>query len=93
MVELSGWDERRRYYGRSKLIVGTDLGITAKWSEDKLNVFVSSISRAGPVSGARAVLYSQQLQELGSGWTGSDGMVTFDKDVKKGPLCGGGKGR
>ncbi len=80
VVRLRGWDGRGRQYIRHKLLISTDLGITTKWSGEKLHVYVSSIRGSGPVSGARVALYSQQLQELDSGWTDSDGQVVFDND-------------
>ena len=64
----------------SKLLISTDLGITAKWSKNKLYVFAGSISSGGPVSGARVVLYSKQLQVLDEGVCDSDGKVEFKNE-------------
>jgi len=79
VVQVRGWAPTRDWpYNCSKLLISTDLGLTAKWSEKKLYVFVSSISNGGPVGGARVELYSNQLQVLGSATTDSDGKVAFD---------------
>ncbi|MCE5271727.1 hypothetical protein LLH00_10640 [bacterium] len=79
VVQVRGWSPSREWpYNSSKLLISTDLGLTAKWSEKKLYVFVSSISGGGPVSGARVQLFSKQLQVLAGATTDSDGKVEFD---------------
>lgn len=79
VVQVRGWAPTREWpYNCSKLLISTDLGLTAKWSEKKLYVFVSSISGGVPVGGARVQLYSKQLQVLSSATTDNDGKVEFD---------------
>ena len=83
VVRLQGRNQHGYPINSYKLLISTDMGLTAKWSDNKLYVFVSSIRNSGPVAGARVALYSHQLQEMASSVSDSDGRVVFDNGDDK----------
>lgn len=56
-----------------KLLVVTDLGITAKRARDGVFAWVTSLRSARPVEGARVVLRSEINEVMAAGVTGPDG--------------------
>ena len=62
------------YYGSSRWLLITDLGMVAKKSGDEFLVWVSSFSNLSPVSRARVNLVSDQQQVIASGITGAGGI-------------------
>jgi len=62
----------------SAIVAVTDLAITCKQERDGLVVWVTSLSRAEPVSEARVSAISYNNQVLGGGVTGPDGIARLE---------------
>ncbi|MFA5203378.1 MAG: MG2 domain-containing protein [Lentisphaeria bacterium] len=58
-----------------RLLVVTDLGISAKTAKDGVLVWVNSLRTAQPVADSEVVLYAQNNQELGRGRTDAQGLL------------------
>jgi uncharacterized protein YfaS (alpha-2-macroglobulin family) len=62
----------------ARLLMLTDIGITARLSDNHLMVWVNSLSETKPLKNARVRLFSKNNQELLYGQTNSRGIVLFD---------------
>ncbi|QNL49629.1 hypothetical protein H8S90_23400 [Olivibacter sp. SDN3] len=75
------------YYYDNKVhanILATDLGVIAKMGKNNTYFFaVNNIVTTEPVAGATVELYDYQQQQVGTGQTNGEGIVTFD-DTKRG---------
>jgi len=71
----------------SKLLVVTDIGISAKVSGNQVFVSANSLSKAEPVSSARVYLYSSKNELLSKGSTNRDGVYVYSYSnlIKKKP--------
>ena len=66
-----------------KLISFSDIGIIAKNSENQIHVFVNSINKAGPISGAKVNLISSNNQLLETITTNNNGVAVLSDLNKK----------
>lgn len=86
------WEDRedpckKAYYGTrraiAKNILASNLGLIAKaGSGEQLNVTVTSLLQAKPVSGATVTLYNYQQQKLVEGVTDGNGMIQLSTKAK-----------
>lgn len=81
-VKVSGWDKERKKEiheaSDKRLILVTDLGLLVKDNADQSHdVFVQSVNRGVPVSGARVELLGRNGVALLTRTTGADGHVTL----------------
>lgn len=78
------WDDPNGYYYYNdvevkKNVMVTDLGVTVKMgSNNRIDVFAFSISKAAPQSGCSVKVYNYQKQEIASGNTDSKGHVLLE---------------
>ena len=56
-------------------VVVTDLGLSARLSEESALVWATSLRTAEPAPGVSVTVYSDRRQELGAGFTGEDGVA------------------
>lgn len=73
-----GWQNAQR------ILVYTDMGALAHWSDTELAVFVHDLFTLEPVAQAQVTLYSSKFQPMGSVNTGADGVArlgNFDKTL------------
>ena len=68
-------DSSYRWRNDNAIVVVTDLGLSSRISERNAAVWVTSISAAQPVPGARVTVYSSKRQKLGTAVTGPDGVA------------------
>ena len=61
----------------SSLVTLSDIGLTAKQTQDGLVVWAVSLRSAEPMAGVRARVYSDKNQLLGEATTGKDGIATI----------------
>jgi uncharacterized protein YfaS (alpha-2-macroglobulin family) len=71
--KTAGAEYPRETTGR--LLVVTDLGLSAKVAKDGVLVWVNSLRTAQPVADSEVVLYAQNNQELGRGRTDAQGLL------------------
>ncbi len=81
IFKVSVRDKNRRWTADTRYAMITDIGISARLSEDYLMVWANSLSRTEPISGAAATLYSKNNQILADGKTNSRGLAIF-KNIK-----------
>jgi alpha-2-macroglobulin len=62
----------------TRLLVVTDLGISARLAKDGALVWVNSLRDARPVAGAKVTLYAENNQPLAQGTTGTNGLVLLN---------------
>ena len=60
-----------------RLVVLSDIALTARLGDDRLLVWATSISTAKPLAGARVVVVSRSNAVLGETVAGEDGVATF----------------
>ena len=75
IYQLIARDDERYWSSDSKLIMITDLGLTASLADDDLFVWVNSLSTLKPVPNATIKLYSNNNQLITSGKTNSKGVL------------------
>lgn len=71
-------DADRHYITDSKIISYSDIGMIARQEEDKVYVFLNSISEAKPLGGVEVSFVSTTNQNLIKTSTDADGVATFD---------------
>lgn len=86
------WEDREdpckpAYYGKrravSRNILASNLGLIAKYgSGQQLNVTVTDLLNAEPVSNATVTVYNFQQQEIVSGSSDAGGMISFTPDTR-----------
>jgi uncharacterized protein YfaS (alpha-2-macroglobulin family) len=81
VVSVRTKDQRWNYTQRRVMI--TDLGISARLSDNYLMVWVNSLSGTEPVNKARITLISSNNQLLCDGYTNSDGVAVFEDIAPK----------
>ena len=74
---------KRRWNRAHQWVLITDLGISAKRTEDRLHVWVKSLATGAPVSSAKVQLISDNNQTLLSGTTNWAGFVEFTDVTEK----------
>ncbi|MCU0782174.1 MAG: MG2 domain-containing protein, partial [Akkermansiaceae bacterium] len=82
LVQLSAEDENaaqsyRRQLAASRLVVVTDLGISAKRASSHVFVWVCSLKDARPVGGAEVAAYSANNQFIAKAVTNADGVAAI----------------
>ena len=68
-------DSSYRWRNDDTIIVVTDLGLSARMSKQSAAVWVTSISTAKVVEGARVTVYSDKRRKLGTAVSGPDGVA------------------
>lgn len=74
-------DKEQRWISDSRYAMITDIGISARLSDDYLMVWANSLTAAAPIRGATVALISRNNQTLVSGRTDARGIAVFD-DIK-----------
>jgi hypothetical protein len=82
LVQLSGMDapnenDYRRSLSDSRLVVVTDLGISAKRADSHVFVWVCSLKDAKPVGGVEVAAYSGNNQFIAKALTNADGVAAI----------------
>jgi uncharacterized protein YfaS (alpha-2-macroglobulin family) len=82
LVQLSGLDAQnqnnhRRQLSDSRLVVVTDLGISAKRADSHVFVWVCSLKDAKPVGGVEVAAYSGNNQFIAKALTNADGIAAI----------------
>ncbi|MBI5267173.1 MAG: hypothetical protein HY851_08075, partial [candidate division Zixibacteria bacterium] len=76
-------DKDQRWISDNRYAMITDIGISARLSDDYLMVWANSLTAAGPIRGATVTLISRNNQPLVSGWTDARGIAIFDNITSK----------
>ncbi|MBI1388682.1 MAG: hypothetical protein GC154_09570 [bacterium] len=71
------------YSQASKIIIYTDMGLLAHWTQHELAVFVHDLASLSPLANAKVTLYSDKNQVLAEGRSDREGIV-FLSDWKQG---------
>lgn len=81
LLEATGWDTTKNIplnVKTERLILVTDLGILAKHNQDGTqDIFVQSITKGDPVTGAKVMVLGKNGLPISSGLTSNDGHVHF----------------
>ncbi len=82
LMQIRGQDAEnansyRRNLSDSRLIVVTDLGISAKYSKNHVFVWVCSLKDAKPASGVEVTAYSANNQRIAKAVTNADGVAAI----------------
>jgi uncharacterized protein YfaS (alpha-2-macroglobulin family) len=87
LVQIRGQDVEnensyRRHLSDSRLVVVTDLGISAKSSMDNVFVWVCSLKDAKPAGGVEVTAYSANNQLIAKAMTNADGIAAIPCNAK-----------
>jgi uncharacterized protein YfaS (alpha-2-macroglobulin family) len=87
LVQIRGLDVEnansyRRHLSDSRLVVITDLGISAKSSKDHVFVWVCSLKDAKPAGGVEVTAYSANNQLIAKATTNADGVAAIPCNAK-----------
>ncbi len=79
IFKISVRNKERRWESDSRFAMITDIGLSARLSDDYLMVWANSLSKAEPMSGVTVTLISRNNQTLVEGKTNSQGLAIFEK--------------
>ena len=71
--------------GASQLFRLTDLGLTYKFGNQGLLLWVTSLKTGSPVAGAQILAFTRDMEVFPLGQTNPDGVLTFGKPGAAGP--------